>query len=66
MPAPTKPQYGLVLENDEELGVWRTVGGNKIEINLPDEAMKKIMALAEEQGATVQFLIDPKMIEEQQ
>lgn len=55
-----KPYYGIVVFDDDQIGVWKTTADDKIIINLPAHELKKVVDLSRDNGAVLSFLIDPE------
>jgi hypothetical protein len=56
-----KPIYGIIIFDDDSIGMWKTAADHKIELNIEPQHMNKILGLAEDNGAVLSFLIDPEM-----
>jgi hypothetical protein len=56
----TKPTYGIVILDEEQIGAWKTHGDHEIILNLEDGQADKIVKLAEENGVALSFLVDPE------
>lgn len=57
MPSP-KPRYGLVINDNEKVGSWRTENLDKIVLNLEEGELEKFLTLTEDGGANYSFLVD--------
>lgn len=51
--------YGIVVMDDEQIGMWKIVDGHRMELNLEPEQMPAIEALVADSGLVLSFLVDP-------
>lgn len=59
----SKPIYGIVILEEEQIGAWKTQGDHELVLNLEDGYLKRIVGEAEENGASLSFLIKPPDVE---
>lgn len=55
------PFYGIVIFDEETIGAWKTQADDKLVLHIEPQHLKKIIGLAEDNGAVLSFLIDPEM-----